>query len=78
MINDHCLPLANPLANTVGARILKIQIPNPFKNRTFSCSVLGCSAFEWSIQKENFQNSRSKLDRFIYKEKSVYTQNGLG
>ena len=59
--------------NTVGARIPNIRIPNPFENRTFSCSVLGCSVFEWSIRKPNFQNGRSKLDRFIYKEKNVYT-----
>ena len=60
-------------ASTVGARIPNIRIPNPFENRTFSCSVLGCSVFEWYIRKPNFHNGRSKLDRFIYKEKKMCT-----
>ena len=58
-----CANLSNKY--TVGAQIPNIRIPNPFENRTFLCSVLECSVFEFiykttqlraAIQKVPFSN----------------------
>ena len=45
--------------HTVGARILNIQIPNPFENRTFYCSVLEWFGFRMAVTQVDHKDTLS-------------------